>query len=60
MCAGGLYWAQVGRLVYGAEDPKRGYSMINKNILHPKTEVTGGILKDECSNLVSTFFKKKR
>ena len=60
MCAGGLYWAQVGRLVYGAEDPKRGYSMINKNILHPKTEVTGGVLKDECSNLVSTFFKKKR
>lgn len=60
MCAGGLYWAQVGRLVYGADDPKRGYSLINKGILHPKTEVTGGVLKDECSNLVSTFFKKKR
>lgn len=60
MCAGGLYWAQVGRLVYGAEDPKRGYSTMNKNILHPKTEVTEGILKDECSKLVSTFFKKKR
>jgi len=60
MCAGGLYWAQVGRLVYGADDPKRGYSLINKSILHPKTEVTGGVLKDDCSNLVSTFFKKKR
>jgi len=60
MCAGGLYWAQVGRLVYGADDPKRGYSTMNKNILHPKTEVTGGILMNECSTLVSTFFKKKR
>ena len=60
MCAGGLYWAQVGRLVYGADDPKRGFSLIDKSILHPKTEVLGGVLKDECSKLVSTFFKKKR
>jgi len=60
MCAGGLYWAQVGRLVYGADDPKRGFSLIDKSILHPKTEILGGVLKDECSKLVSTFFKKKR
>jgi tRNA(adenine34) deaminase len=60
MCAGALYWAQLGRLVYGAQDPKRGYSLHEKNILHPKTEVTSGIFKDECSSLVSDFFIKKR
>jgi tRNA(adenine34) deaminase len=60
MCAGALYWAQLGKLIYGATDPKRGFSLIEKNILHPKTLVIGGILKDECSILVSDFFKKKR
>jgi tRNA(adenine34) deaminase len=60
MCAGALYWAQLGRLVYGAHDSKRGYSLHEKNILHPKTVVNGGVLKDECSSLVSNFFIKKR
>jgi len=60
MCAGALFWAQVGRLVYGSQDPKRGFSLYEKNILHPKTIVTNGILKDECSTLVSNFFIKKR
>lgn len=60
MCAGALYWAQLGKLIYGAADSKRGFSLIEKNILHPKTVVIGGILKDECSKLVSDFFKKKR
>ncbi|NOU16191.1 MAG: nucleoside deaminase [Bacteroidales bacterium] len=60
MCAGALYWAQLGRLVYGAKDPKRGYSLFEKTILHPKTTVTFDILKDNCSSLVSNFFTKKR
>ncbi len=60
MCAGALYWAQLGRLVYGAKDPKRGYSLFERTILHPKTVVSFDILKDNCSSLVSNFFTKKR
>lgn len=60
MCAGALYWAQLGRLVFGTGDPKRGFSLYKKNILHPKTEILSGILKDECSSLVTNFFIKKR
>lgn len=60
MCAGGLFWSQVGTLVYGAEDKKRGYRLIKQPLLHPKTVVVGGVLKDECSRLLKDFFKKKR
>ena len=60
MCAGALYWAQVGQLVYGAPDPKRGFSLIAKNILHPKTKTISGVLANECSNMITTFFNKKR
>lgn len=60
MCAGALYWSQVSRIVYGATDKKRGYSLIGQPLLHPKTEVTGEILKDECSTLLKDFFKTKR
>lgn len=60
MCAGALAWAQIGRIVYGALDPKRGYARIQPSILHPKTEVTSGILADECSAIVKEFFTKKR
>jgi tRNA(adenine34) deaminase len=60
MCAGACYWAQVGQVVYGAADPKRGYSLLQQNLLHPKAKVTQGILADECSKLMSDFFKKKR
>lgn len=60
MCAGALYWAQLGKLIYGAPDSKRGFSLIEKSILHPKTIVKSGILQAECSKLVSDFFKKKR
>jgi len=60
MCAGALYWAQLGRLVLGANDHKRGFSLFERNILHPKTDVVTGVLKDECSSLVSNFFIKKR
>lgn len=60
MCAGALAWAQLGRLVYGADDLKRGYSLLPGNILHPKTEVTKGILSEEASALMKDFFAGKR
>lgn len=61
MCAGAAFWTQLGKLVYGASDPKRGYSRIEKSgILHPKTLVISGILEDDCGKIVSDFFRKKR
>ena len=60
MCAGALRWAQLSRLVYGASDPKRGYSTISPFLLHPKTEVTQGVMANDCSELMQIFFKKLR
>ena len=60
MCAGAAYWTQIGRIVYGAFDPKRGFSLSGNPLLHPKTEVVGGILDGECSELLVRFFEKKR
>ena len=60
MCAAALCWAQVGRIVYGATDPKRGYSLYSPSLLHPKTEVSSGVLSDECSSLVKDYFLSKR
>ncbi|MEI7594882.1 MAG: nucleoside deaminase [Bacteroidota bacterium] len=60
MCAGAAYWAQLGKLVYGAEDSKRGYNGIEKSILHPKTEIIKGVLAEECGALIKSFFQKKR
>lgn len=60
MCAGALYWAQLGRLVIGAEDPKRGYSRINQSLLHPKTRLETGVLADESKALLEKFFKRLR
>jgi len=60
MCAGALFWSQVGRIVYGAPDEKRGYSLLHKPVLHPRTLVTGQILREECSMIVREFFKNKR
>ena len=61
MCAGAIAWAQLGKLVYGAADTKRGFNLINeKKILHPKTLIQSGILADECAQLVKTFFQQKR
>lgn len=60
MCAGALGWSQLGRLVYGAPDLKRGFSIYAPQALHPKTEVCGGILEDECAQLMKDFFKRKR
>ena len=60
MCSGALNWAQLGALVYGAPDPKRGYSLFSPPLLHPKTEVRRGVLAEECSALVSEFFRGRR
>ena len=60
MCAAALAWAQTGRIVYGAPDPKRGYSRYSPSLLHPRTEVGSGILADRCGTLVSDFFTDKR
>ena len=60
MCAAALNWAQVKYIVYGASDPKRGFSLYSPSLLHPKCEILTGVLEQECSSLVSDFFKKKR
>lgn len=60
MCAGALGWAQVGRIVYGASDEKRGFERLGRSMLHPKTEVTAGVRGEECGELVKEFFRKKR
>ncbi len=60
MCASAAYWAQVGEVVYGAGDPKRGYSVVGGSLLHPKTKVRCGVLADECGELVKNFFVSKR
>lgn len=60
MCAGALAWAQIGRIVYGASDPKRGFSSVSEKILHPKTEVVSGICAQESEELLKQFFAEKR
>lgn len=60
MCAGALSWAQFGKIVYGATDEKRGFMLVEKQILHPKTTVVSGILATECAALMTNFFKTKR
>ena len=60
MCAAALCWAQLGRLVWGAPDVRRGYSLVSPSLLHPRTEVSSGLLGDECAALVKEYFKSKR
>ncbi len=60
MCAGALYWAQLGALVFGAPDMQRGYSLIPKPVLHPKTKVVRGLVAEESKALIDAFFKKMR
>lgn len=62
MCSGALYWSKIGRVVYGTEDEKNGYKRVagNNSPFHPKTEVIGGVLQDECVQLMKDFFKAKR
>lgn len=60
MCAGAIGWAQVSRVVYGAADPKRGYTIFAPQALHPKCTVTAGVLADDCQQLMQRFFAEKR
>ena len=60
MCAGAAFWAQISKVVFGAFDTKRGFTLISPKILHPKTQMIGGVLEAECSALMKAFFKEKR
>lgn len=60
MCAGALGWSQISRIVYGTPDEKRGYARFAPNALHPRTQVTSGVLAEECAELMQRFFKEKR
>ena len=60
MCAGALNWSQIPRIVYGADDPKRGSSLFSPSLFHPRTSVEGGLLADDCRALMLTFFREKR
>ncbi len=60
MCAAALAWTQISEIVYGSEDPKRGYSLFTPSLLHPKTKVSFGVLREECGKIVSDFFRKIR
>ena len=56
MCAGAIAWAQVGRVVWGADDPKKGFRRYSEQVLHPRTTVRRGVLAAECEELLSAFF----
>ena len=60
MCAGAIGWTQISRIVYGVEDPKRGYTVYAPRVLHPKATVTAGILENDCRQLIQEFFHNKR
>lgn len=60
MCAAALGWAQIRKIVYGAPDPKKGFTLYSPSLLHPKTSVVSGVLAEECASLMSDFFKGKR
>ena len=60
MCGGAAYWTQLKKVVYGAKDKKRGFSILEQNILHPKTKIESGFLEEDCAKLLSNFFKNKR
>lgn len=60
MCAGAAHWTRIGKIVYGARDEKLGFQKVEQHVLHPKTEVLGGVLKSECADILRDFFRKKR
>ncbi|MDB9931926.1 nucleoside deaminase [Flavobacteriales bacterium] len=60
MCAGASFWTRIGKVVYGASDPKRGFSSVPKSLLHPKTEIVSGIMEKECAEILHLFFETKR
>ncbi|MBE8723131.1 nucleoside deaminase [Sphingobacterium pedocola] len=60
MCAGASYWTQISRIVYGAKDEKRGFAKFSQQIIHPKTEIIGGVMEEDCATLIKSFFRNKR
>lgn len=60
MCAGALSWSQIGKIVYGASDIKKGFTLVEKNLLHPKTELIKGVLGQDCEKILKDFFLQKR
>src|SRR4051812_3415150 len=60
MCAGALAWSQISRIVFGAPDTKKGFTLLGRPVLHPKTEVVSGIMKEECEKILKDFFISKR
>jgi tRNA(adenine34) deaminase len=60
MCAGASMWTQIGKIIYGAPDIKKGFLKLDSPVLHPKTKIAGGILEDECAKIIRDFFAKKR
>ncbi len=60
MCAAALAWAQIGKIVYGASDPKNGYTLIGQRLLHPRTQVSAGLKSEECAGLLTGFFRERR
>lgn len=60
MCAGASFWTRIGKVVYGANDPKRGFKSVNSPVFHPKTEIKGGIMSRECAEILDLFFSQQR
>lgn len=60
MCAGAAYWTQISRIVFGAYDPKKGFTLVDKKLLHPKTELVSGVMETQCAALLQDFFRSKR
>lgn len=60
MCAGAAFWTRIGRVVYGASDERRGFHRVQEKILHPGTQLDGGIMADECASILKEYFKSKR
>jgi len=60
MCAGASFWVQIGKIVFGAPDKKKGISSISSKILHPKTKVVSGVMEKECNEILTRFFQNKR
>ncbi len=60
MCAGASYWTQIKKIIFGATDKERGFSLLHQNILHPRTEIIEGVLEQECRKILRDFFQKKR
>lgn len=60
MCAGAAFWTRIGRIVYGANDERRGFQRLNEKVLHPVTQIASGVLQKECSEIIRSYFQNKR